>query len=196
MAVTPNYGWPVPVATDYVKDGWEAISDLGNAIDTTVAGLGSGLTLVTESNPSASTGVSFGNLVVGKRYRILASLLTSSAGNVINIRFRENTTDKTTGYYAGGYSVNYLANTSTYSLNNAGQIDFADFNNTFQSAISIDLFIPAASYGLINVQLLNINGGRAYFYGGYNVSLSNLNGFTIYPSSGTMTGKISLYEYE
>lgn len=49
MAVTPNYGWPVPVATDYVKDGWEAISDLGNAIDTTVA------TLPTESMTLIST---------------------------------------------------------------------------------------------------------------------------------------------
>jgi hypothetical protein len=39
MAVTPNYGWPVPVATDFVKDGYEAIADLGDAIDATVFGL-------------------------------------------------------------------------------------------------------------------------------------------------------------
>jgi hypothetical protein len=39
MAVTPNYGWPVPVATDYVKDGYAAIADLGDAIDATVFGL-------------------------------------------------------------------------------------------------------------------------------------------------------------
>jgi len=36
MAVTPNYSWPVPVDTDYVKDGAEAIKDLGDAIDATV----------------------------------------------------------------------------------------------------------------------------------------------------------------
>jgi hypothetical protein len=34
MAVTPNYNFPIPVATDYVKDGWDAIADLGNAVDT------------------------------------------------------------------------------------------------------------------------------------------------------------------
>ena len=44
---TPNYGWPVPTSTDYVKDGATAIEALGDAIDATVFGLGStGLTLV------------------------------------------------------------------------------------------------------------------------------------------------------
>jgi hypothetical protein len=37
---TPNYGWPVPTSTDYVKDGATAIEALGDAIDATVFGLG------------------------------------------------------------------------------------------------------------------------------------------------------------
>ena len=41
---TPNYGWPVPTSTDLVKDGATAIEALGDAIDATVFGLGSGLT--------------------------------------------------------------------------------------------------------------------------------------------------------
>jgi len=36
---TPNYGWPVPTSTDYVKDGATAIESLGDAIDATVYGL-------------------------------------------------------------------------------------------------------------------------------------------------------------
>lgn len=36
MAVTPNYSWPTPDNTDLVRDGAEAIRDLGNAIDATV----------------------------------------------------------------------------------------------------------------------------------------------------------------
>ena len=39
MAVTPNYSWPIPVATDLVKDGYQAIADLGDAIDATVFAL-------------------------------------------------------------------------------------------------------------------------------------------------------------
>ena len=42
MAITPTYSWPLPDDTDLVKDGAEAIRDLGNAIDTTVDGLGIG----------------------------------------------------------------------------------------------------------------------------------------------------------
>lgn len=36
MATSPNYGWVEPNDTDYVKDGAEAMRDLGDAIDTTV----------------------------------------------------------------------------------------------------------------------------------------------------------------
>jgi len=69
MAVTPNYSWPVPVDTDYVKDGAEAIKDLGDAVDGSLAYMpqnnqvGTTYTftlsdvtkLVTASNAAAST---------------------------------------------------------------------------------------------------------------------------------------------
>jgi len=37
MGTTTNFGWPTPVSTDYVTDGWDAIKDLGDAIDTSLA---------------------------------------------------------------------------------------------------------------------------------------------------------------
>ena len=55
MAVTPNYSWPVPVNTDYVKDGAEAIKDLGDAIDATVFGLPSGAVVQVLSSVNTST---------------------------------------------------------------------------------------------------------------------------------------------
>ena len=37
MATTsPNYGWPEPTSTDFVKNGATAITAMGNAIDSTV----------------------------------------------------------------------------------------------------------------------------------------------------------------
>jgi len=36
MANSPNYGWPEPNDSDYVKNGAEAMRDLGDAIDSTV----------------------------------------------------------------------------------------------------------------------------------------------------------------
>jgi hypothetical protein len=42
MAVTPNYSWPTPDNTDLVRDGAEAIRDLGDAIDATVFSIPTG----------------------------------------------------------------------------------------------------------------------------------------------------------
>jgi hypothetical protein len=38
MPNTTKFNWPTPADTDLVKDGAEAIRDLGNAIDTTISG--------------------------------------------------------------------------------------------------------------------------------------------------------------
>jgi hypothetical protein len=55
MGTTTN-NWPTPVQTDLVKDGWEAIKDLGDAIDTTLGVYTpstSGLTLINTTTFSA-----------------------------------------------------------------------------------------------------------------------------------------------
>ena len=78
MAVTPNYSWPVPVDTDYVKDGAEAIKDLGDAIDSTVFGLPSGaLTLVSATTITTSNTVTVDN-VFTSTYRNYKIILTST----------------------------------------------------------------------------------------------------------------------
>jgi len=35
MATSPNYGWPEPNDTDFVKNGADAMRTLGDAIDST-----------------------------------------------------------------------------------------------------------------------------------------------------------------
>jgi hypothetical protein len=39
MGTTPIYGWPYPDPTDLVRDGAQAIEDLADAAETTVAGI-------------------------------------------------------------------------------------------------------------------------------------------------------------
>ena len=36
MALSPNYSWPEPNDSDFVKNGADAIRDLGDAIDATL----------------------------------------------------------------------------------------------------------------------------------------------------------------
>ena len=66
MATTSNYSWPTPDDTDLVRDGAEAIRDLGNAIDATVAGIGSTIlqvataTLTSDFSTTSNTAVTTG----------------------------------------------------------------------------------------------------------------------------------------
>jgi hypothetical protein len=51
---TPNFGWPVPTSTDYVKDGATAIEALGDSIDASLLDLKGGTTAQVLSKNSAT----------------------------------------------------------------------------------------------------------------------------------------------
>jgi hypothetical protein len=83
---TPNFGWPVPTSTDYVKDGATAIEALGDAIDATVAGIGGGMTLLATS---PLTGASVTVSSISQNYKHLLVLFKgvyTSASENITIR--------------------------------------------------------------------------------------------------------------
>jgi hypothetical protein len=121
MAVTPNYGWPVPVATDFVKDGYEAIADLGDAIDATVFALPSGAIVpIIPTTVSVGSGTGSFNSTTGNvtftgatsisvngvfsatydKYMIFycGGVTTGSAG--ANLRFRTSGTDNSGSSYS------------------------------------------------------------------------------------------------
>ena len=102
---TPNYGWPVPTSTDLVKDGAVAIEALGDAIDATVFGLGSGaLTLI---NTTTFSNVASVSLPTGTfsatyaNYRIICDFVAAS-GIDTSLRVRASGTDLTTSTYLYG----------------------------------------------------------------------------------------------
>jgi hypothetical protein len=72
MATTPNYSWPTPDNTDLVRDGAEAMRDLGNAIDNTVYNL----------PPSPPSNITLGKTVVGsEKYTIPGYHWTTLSGS-------------------------------------------------------------------------------------------------------------------
>jgi hypothetical protein len=90
MAVTPNYSWPVPVATDLVKDGYQAIADLGDAIDATVYGQSSALVLVKSQvigSAVASVAVTGAFSTTYDAYKIVIANTVTSASSVIRHNF-------------------------------------------------------------------------------------------------------------
>lgn len=74
MAATSNNSWPIPISTDYVKNGWDAINDLGVAIDTST---GTGL-LAWQSYTPTLTGWGVGNGTWDIRYCKLGKSITIS----------------------------------------------------------------------------------------------------------------------
>jgi len=200
MAVTPNYSWPVPVNTDYVKDGAEAIKDLGDAIDATVFGLpAGGLTLISDTALTGSS-VSINNCFSAtyKTYRLVLDYVPST-NLAINFRYRTGGEDNSGGnyYWSSIYWLNNGANgiagsgggtTSSGALGagvttNPGSM-FADIAYPFEEKqTKLSGHGVYAANGLLS-------------YTNFNVGTS-FDGLTIYTSTGTFTsGNLRIYGYQ
>ena len=197
---TPNYGWPVPTNTDYVKDGANAIADLGDAIDATVFGLpapASGLTLVkTQTIGTAVTSVTVTDAFSATydNYKIMMSGGVSSLATTL---FSMKLGATSSEYYSAGYYLPYSGgaialqynNTSSWgSLGGIGQVNglFAD----------IDLSSPfLAKRTRIRSPYFD-NSGQASMLGYMNNNTSHTD-FTLTPGGGTLTGgTIRVYGYQ
>ena len=204
MAITPTYSWPLPDNTDLVKDGAEAIRDLGNAIDTTVGGLsGAGLVHIETQTVSAVAAVSFNNVFSADYDDYVIKINSLLASGVVSLlfRFRAAGTDAT----AGNYGLNFIARSnaalnSGHSVNNTswnmGQLvstekASATFHITNPFKAETSGFISNTAIPYANSVALNL----AFGSGGHNVSTS-YDGFSFLVSSGDFSGKISVFGYK
>lgn len=201
---TPNYGWPVPTSTDYVKDGATAIEALGDAIDATVFGLPTGaLTLINSTTFSAVASQSFNNVFSATydNYVLVMKVLTS-ANEQIRMRYRVNGADNSTSNYL--YHMQFASTSSTaYSAiasNGTTSNLIASSDGTSSNhPITLTVFNPFLSE---NTAALGLQNGSAAsgvgpIYGGmlhsqFTASTS-FTGFSVFPGSGTITGKIRVY---
>jgi hypothetical protein len=208
MGTTTNNGWPTPVATDLVKDGWEAIKDLGDAIDTTLgvyAPSTSGLTLINTTSFSGVASQSVNDVFSATydSYRIVLNLTASTSSNMaINARLRVSGTDATTGYksflrtpletnWTGGGVANL---TSTTNL----VVGFRH-TSTGASVSTLDLHYPQIATQTQTAGFYNSTGDSAAGNGGYIGGLLNdttqYTSISFIPVSGNITGSVSVYGY-
>jgi len=196
MAVTPNYGWPVPVATDYVKNGYEAIADLGDAIDATVFGLGgSGLTLV--SATTIGTAVSSVNVTSAfsatyDNYKIVIAGGASTGLLTIGLRLGASSTQ----YWSGRAGVIFTtAAAQNVAENNTGI--WANVGNARTSGLSANIelnspFLARPTYISAPVAGTSAAGVTV----GVHDVWTSYTDFTISLSSGSLTGgTIYVYGY-
>jgi ribosomal protein S6E (S10) len=139
---TPNYGWPVPTSTDYVKDGAAAIEALGDAIDATVFALPAGLTLIkTQTIGTAVTSVNVTSAFSSTydNYKITVAGGTASTGVAMGLQLGATTT----GYYAnvitGAYTANTVSGTAT---NNGSKFAYAGYVSTNGINLNVELIAP------------------------------------------------------
>ena len=201
MATTTNYGWTTPDNTAYVKDGASAIRTLGSSIDTTLnsvtGGKGVGLQLLTNTSFTTQTAVNFSNVFSSTytAYKVLIQVKGSTT-LTLNARFRENTTDKTSGYYGASGIAAF-----------GGQFQIGDaYNATAQfglraigtdvALISLDVARPSATTGSLTGTLWDQPNGQAAFISIGNGAMSAFSGFSLYVSTGTFTGNVKIYGYK
>jgi hypothetical protein len=200
--VTPNYGWPVPLSTDYVKDGATAIEALGDAIDATVFGLGSGMKLINSSTFSGAVSYSFGSdaspifTSTYRNYRIVIdNLFTASSEQEILFRFRANTTDFTgTNYF---YQRGSFVDAGSSAANSTSQTSYriGSATNDGSTQVIIDICNPQTTSRTTAFAVCpQWTGGRFVFasYAGTVTNTSQYNGFTFFAGQN-LSGNITTY---
>jgi hypothetical protein len=198
MPSTPTYNWPIPAATDFVKDGWEAISDLGNAIDTTLDGIPvSPFTVIASATVSAQSAINLSSVLTNtyKFYELRLYGQISSSSVLISGRFRENTTDKATGYSNMIPAVLTNATVGNWDGGTNKTAFLFGRSGTAQLFLRATIFRNSATEGLISFQSNDPSTPQHIFGESFNTSMTNFNGISLFPASGTFTGSYTLIGY-
>jgi hypothetical protein len=196
---TPNYGWPVPTSTDYVKDGATAIEALGDAIDATVFGLGSSaLTKINKTTFSAVASQAVSSVFSSTYDNYMVEIvITAQSGNpYVQLRFRDSGGDVSGANYA--YRAKNLSSLGAGSDSDVqgrtqtiAYVSPDTLGETFGA--TLDIYSPnLASKTMANtlgsVQVGNIQLG-AFAYN----TTAQFTGFSLIASTGTFTGTVTTY---
>jgi hypothetical protein len=209
MATTTNYGWTTPDDTDLVKNGADAIRDLGSAIDTSMnTALGTkkaGLVLLNTTSFTAVATQSINGVFSSdySNYRILISPTTAGTNQQLTMRLRASGTDTSTNYVSNA-NFNSTATTVSASLNIRGTDEIlvnGGITTGRPAFANIDIFNPFAN---LNTGFL-INSGNEVSDGSffYTVNTTGIlkdtlsyDGFTLIISGGSnISGSLSVFGY-
>jgi hypothetical protein len=155
-----------------------------------------GLVLLNTTTFSAQSSVSFNNVFSSTytHYKVVWNGTSSTGFSPINLRARSNATDVTSGYYCASRWDSYNGTSGSSDVSNGGFATLfigwsipTNFHfDTF--ATGNDLFFTGLGHGTdVRVTRMAGVGGGA---GGVPVT-----GFTIFPTSGTITGTFRIYGY-
>jgi hypothetical protein len=193
---TPNYGWPVPTSTDFVKDGATAIEALGDAIDATVFGLASGLTLVkTQTIGTTVTSVTVTDAFSATYDSYIITISGGVGSSTGALRFELGAS--TTAYYAIWTNNAYSGGAAAVSTDNNGS-RWSTVGRHSANLIQMTMNISnpfLAKYTYFTAS--GIAATQSGFASGLHAVETSYTDFNISPAAGTLTGGIiRVYGYQ
>lgn len=168
------------------SNAWTVVPASGSSVDTVLA----------EGTFTNQSAINFTNVLSDtyKFYRLNFYCWADNTGSAqnVNMRFRENTTDVTTAYYAGGV---YGADSNTTGSFNAKsnatffQITTAQSNaSNYISSVDMVINRPSATQGTYQLTTWDIYNGVGGFNAGIRTGMTNFTGFSIYPAGSNISG--------
>ena len=138
-----------------------------------------------------------------RNYLILATFDSTSAQTEIRFRLRVGGSDNTSNNYrSAGLGINSGMSTTTITGDGSGTISYWQFNyleNTaFDATGHYQIFNPfATAYTTYSNAAIRYRGSDTTigYQGGSSTVTTSYTGLTIYPATGTMTGKVEVYGY-
>jgi hypothetical protein len=207
MPNTTNNNWPTPADTDLVKNGADAIRDLGNAIDTTLgvySPVTPGLTLI---NTTSFSGVASQALPANTfnssyaNYKIILTINTPTADAAIYLKMRASGTDNSVNYYWGALGITSAGTTTNDIGNNVTSgflINAVDSNSPaefYMTDITLGTPFTNTKTTIIFPYVgLTAAGALLSRYGsGWHDVTASYDSVNIIASSGNITGNIRVY---
>ena len=204
MPNTTNNNWPTPADTDLVKNGADAIRDLGNAIDTTLGVYApAGLVKINTTTFSSVSSVSLPAntfTTTYKRYRVMIKT-TTSAGADINFRLRAAGTDATGTDYksqsleANGTSVAASRANLTYWYVAGGYVGTTGESTSIFEVVNPAQTVKTQSLIFCSNDGLNAGNIRVYLQTLFHDLANAYDSGTILPSSGNISGSVTVYAF-
>jgi hypothetical protein len=195
---TPNYGWPVPTSTDYVKDGATAIEALGDAIDATVFGLPSpALTLISTTSFSAVASQDITG-VFSSTYANYLVIMTieNSTTNSNNIRMLTGSVDSSANYDFASERISTVPTTTSIGGSNATAWDLNTGTPAEKNITAVFYKPNLATNTNYSMEFSGSGNTQIGSSGGQLKTATQYTGFRYFPDTGTITGTVRVYGME
>jgi len=208
MPNTTNYSFPTPADTDLVKNGADAIRDLGDAVDTAMnTALGTkkaGMVLLNTTSFSAVASQSFSDVFSAtyNSYKIVVSTIYGTTATDLRVRLRVSGSDNSSSIY--NFQRLEYSNITLTGGRTLNQTSWAggEFTNSATVISSGELFLSNPFNAVHTtgqsswVSLANgVDLQRIDRFDWVHKSNDSFTGFTIFGGAGNITGTLSVYGF-